>query len=246
MQYESMVEALECTKCQNEITIESMNADVEKGVYLTADYPPYFRDQSTMDEHVSPDTITIWDRAPGWWTLQSLAQGLKYYRLVEDNLDLEQKNNPGIDDDLACSWAHYQVDFHIRQHYLARCGVLTLCRDTTDIQQLRQWQWQMADIDAAASDNTKAAPKGDRQTGWPDDDNREMAHQSAKWHRDGRLRRKYLKEAYAKWEAIKKQRRLEWETARKEEELKKVRELDCEASESPVPTKKRALSSTDC
>lgn len=187
-----------------------MALDIERGVYITTHYPPYFQTNLTSEENISPFDTAIRSKNPSHWRRLTLTQRQRYYDLVEQNLNqtLDEKKAQTLDPDTAVLFAHYQVDYHIRQHYLARRGVLTLCRDSRDLQQLRRWQWKMADIDAGETAQPvsieDAAQRGWR---WPDDANLEMMHQNIMWKRSSRARLKRVREVRARWAVIMEERR---------------------------------------
>lgn len=187
-----------------------MALDIERGVYITTQYPPYFQTNLTSEESISPFDTAIRSKDPSYWRRLTLTQRQRYYDLVELNLNqtLREEKAQAIDPETAVLFANYQVDYHIRQHYLARRGVLTLCRDTKDLQQLRQWQWKMTDIDTGAmvqSVSIEAAVQ--RGWRWPDDANLEMMHQNIMWKRSSRARLKRVREARARWAVIMEERR---------------------------------------
>ncbi|KAJ5637134.1 hypothetical protein N7490_007013 [Penicillium lividum] len=181
-----------------------MNTDIEQGKYITANYPPFFPNTNTRDENISPFDTTTPNKNLSHWKVISEPQRQRYYHIVEHGLDALKSE--ATDPNLAILFAHYQVDYHIRQHYLACRGVLTLCRDATDMQSLRKWQWRMNRIDTIP-DESQARPKGPRPLGWPNDENLEMAHQVQLWKKSWRARQKHLEEVRARWAVIMEERR---------------------------------------
>lgn len=254
---EALDEALQCTVCQNLITEMSMNHDINKGSYIATSYPPYFLHESTRDDNISPLTPTPKENNHSYWTFMSLSQRQLYYQLVERILNEELNKPIKLDAETAVLFAHYQVDFHIRQHYLARRGVLTMCRNTSDMNQLRKWQWNMAEIDAVTKGTTvKSWPKGSRQLGWPNDGNLEMAHQTHLWRKSWRARRKRVEDVRAKWAIVMEERRRQREMLKLKElatitvrlycrgELLDVRELQRARCSYPLPVKERGAQSS--
>lgn len=192
-----------------------MTIDIKNGNYNVKHYPPFFQSNLTNDESISPFDTTAQSEDPTYWKGISLPQRQRYYELVEQNLNKVLDETKEINPDVAVLFAHYQVDYHVRQHCLARRGVLTLCRDNSDLQQLRRWQWKMSDIDSVCSPKTaETEPTGARQLGWPSDKNLEMTHQHIMWKRSSRARLTRVKEVRARWAIImeerRKQRELLW------------------------------------
>ncbi|KAJ5089101.1 hypothetical protein N7532_007785 [Penicillium argentinense] len=224
---EVLEEALICTKCQITVTEAIMKLDVDNGAYIDAHYPPFFANTRTRDDNISPlhaDSSKTKYEDPSWWRKISFSQRERYYAMVEENLNRSLNENKDIDPEVAVLFAHYQVDYHIRQHYLARRGVLSLCRNASDLQDLRTWQWDMAAIDRInmgkdidVSDPDEGWLPEERQWGWPGDRNLEKAHQVPMWKRNSPVRRKRLRAVRAKWAIIMEERRKQ-----REELLKKT------------------------
>ncbi|KAJ5182536.1 hypothetical protein N7492_000152 [Penicillium capsulatum] len=247
---EALDEALQCVSCENLITEMSMSNDISRGSYITTSYPPYFLHRCTRDDNISPLTPTPLENDQSYWNCMSPIQRQRYYQLVETILNEELQKPVRLDAERAVLFAHYQVDFHIRQHHLARRGVLTMCRNTSDMHQLRKWQWNMAEIDAVTKHTTvKTWPKGSRQLGWPNDGNLEMAHQTHMWRKSWRARRKRVEAVRAKWAIIMEERRRQREMLKLKElatvtvrlycggELRDVRELQRTRCRVPLPIK---------
>lgn len=185
-----------------------MALDIERGVYITTHYPPFFQTNLTSEESVSPFDVKPIAQTPSHWKRLSPFQRHRYYQLVEQKLNQTLDEQEPTDPETAILFAHYQVDYHIRQHLLARRGVLTLCRDAKDVQQLRQWQWRMTNIDSAQSCTTgDIEDTGYRGWGWPGDTNLETVHQNIMWKRSSRARQKRVREVRARWAVIMEERR---------------------------------------
>lgn len=193
-----------------------MAVDIERGVYIASHYPPYFQTNLTAEENVSPFDTPIQSQDPSYWKRVSSDQRQRYYLLVEQTLNQSLDGDKTIGPETAILFAHYQVDYHIRQHYLARRGVLTLCRDGKDLQQLRQWQWSMSDIDSfqSPSEVVDIETTTTREWGWPNDTNLEMMHQQLMWKLSSRKRMKRLREVRARWAVIMEERRRQRELLR--------------------------------
>lgn len=233
-----------------------MRHDINKGSYIATSYPPYYLYESTRDDNISPFGPAPEEVNESYWNFMSLPQRQVYYELVEKNLNEELKKPIKLDPETAVLFAHYQVDFHIRQHHLARRGVLTMCRNTSEMNELRNWQWNMAEIDAVTKDTTaKTWPKGSRQIGWPNDGNLEMAHQTHMWKKTWRVRRKRVEVVRARWAVIMEERRRQRERQLKELAtitvrfycrgvLMDVRELQWPQTPFPLPVKERGTQSS--
>ncbi|KAJ5980888.1 hypothetical protein N7481_008186 [Penicillium waksmanii] len=211
---EALEEALGCTKCQITITEAIMKGDINDGVYNSSHYPPFFVNKRTRDDNISPLDTETKHTDPTWWRRISVSQRERYYVLVENNLNRALEETKNADPEAAVLFAHYQVDYHIRQHHLARRGVLNLCRDSNDLHELRSWQWDMAAIDRLISgkeievtDEDEGWLPAERMWGWPTDQNLEKTHQVILWKRSWPTRRKKLKAVRAKWAVIIEERR---------------------------------------
>lgn len=185
-----------------------MTIDIDNGNYNVKRYPPFFQSNVINDESISPFDTTTQSENPTYWNHTSLSQRQRYYKLVEQNLNKVLDETKEIDQEVAVLFSHYQVDYHVRQHYLARRGVMTLCRDNSDLQQLRRWQWKMSDIDSISSAKpAEIEPAGARQWSWPSDKNLEMTYQHIMWKRSSQARLKRVREVRAQWAIIMEERR---------------------------------------
>ncbi|KAJ5134877.1 hypothetical protein N7448_000100 [Penicillium atrosanguineum] len=206
--FEALDEALGCEKCQIAVAKDIMAIDINNGNYNVKHYPPFFQSNVINDEGISPFDTSEECNDQTYWKHISQLQRQRYYEIVEQNLNKVLDQTKEMDPETALLFAHYQLDYHIRQHYLARRGVLALCRDTADLQQLRRWQWKMSDIDSAIlSKPAEIELTGARQWGWPSDQNLEMTHQHIMWKRLSRARLKRVREVRARWAIIMEERR---------------------------------------
>ncbi|KAJ5716523.1 hypothetical protein N7493_008434 [Penicillium malachiteum] len=207
---ESIEEALSCEKCTLCITEAIMRVDIESGAYDASQYPPSFSNPSKRDENISPFDTSTPNTNLSLWKVITTSQRQRYYELVEQNLNNRLDAEDPTDAELAILFAHYRVDYHIQQHYLARRGVLTLCRDSKDMHALRKWQWRMSETDAVLQQDRKdqrAWPKGCSQVGWPNDDNLQMLHATILWKKSWRARQKHLEQVRIQWAKIMEERR---------------------------------------
>ncbi|KAJ6107162.1 hypothetical protein N7523_008485 [Penicillium sp. IBT 18751x] len=206
--FEALDEALSCEKCQIAVAKDTMAIDIDNGTYNVKHYPPFFQSNVISQESISPNDITIKCDDQTYWKHISSSQRQRYYEIVERNLNKVLDQTKEIDPETALLLAHYQLDYHVRQHHLARRGVLTLCRDSADVQQLRRWQWKISDIYSATSSKPADIElAGARQWGWPSDQNLEMTHQHIMWKRLSRNRLKRVREVRARWAIIMEERR---------------------------------------
>ncbi|KAJ5737655.1 uncharacterized protein N7483_002780 [Penicillium malachiteum] len=208
--YESIEEALSCQKCTLCITEDIMRVDIKNGTYDTSKYPPSFSNPSTRDDDISPFDTSTPKNNLSHWTVITIPQHQRYYELVEKNLNNRIDAEDTADPELAILFAHYQVDYHIQQHYLARRGILTMCRDSKDMRALWKWQWQMSMTDAGLEQNSndqRPWPNGSRRVDWPNDDNLQMLHATILWKKSWRARKEHLEQVRIKWAAIMEERR---------------------------------------
>ncbi|KAJ5947920.1 hypothetical protein N7466_000935 [Penicillium verhagenii] len=207
----ALEEALGCRKCPLSVTEASMKADIDQGKYITTNYPPFFTNANTRDENISPLDTTTPNKHLSHWKVISDTQRQLYYKTVEHTLDSQLHEEEATDPELAILFAHYKVDFHIRQHYLAHRGVLTLCRDATDMQSLRKWQWRMDKIDKLSPSEEEEVKqvrhKMPRPLGWPKDESLELMHQTHLWKKSWKSRQKRVEDVRARWAIIMEERR---------------------------------------
>ncbi|KAJ5919664.1 hypothetical protein N7454_009499 [Penicillium verhagenii] len=208
----ALEEALGCRKCPLSVTEASMKADIDQGKYITTNYPPFFTNANTRDENISPLDTTTPNKHLSHWKIISDPQRQLYYKTVEHTLDAQLHEDEATDPELSILFAHYKVDFHIRQHYLAHRGVLTLCRDATDMQSLRKWQWRMDKIDKLPPSEEEEEVKQvrhkmPRPLGWPNDESLELMHQTHLWKKSWKSRQKRVEEVRARWAIIMEERR---------------------------------------
>ncbi|CAI7604797.1 unnamed protein product [Penicillium glandicola] len=198
----ALQEALECTECGDlHINPYMMYVDIAAGSYITSQYPPSFVSKSEVDDNISPfDTdlsahqninLTFWEDITD-------AQEKRYYDKIDSILKRTEVESGKPADEATILFAHYQVDFHIRQHYLVPRSFLNLCRSKHDIIALNRWKWENA-----VADETAFAECRDWGVGWVHEPSNSIGHQIAAWLMGERKREAHLAEVQARWAEIK-------------------------------------------
>lgn len=198
----ALQDALECTECGDLHIIPYMlNADIAAGSYITSEYPPFFSSKSTSDnDSISPfdtDIVVHQNNNATFWDDITPAQKQRYYDKIDIILKKAEAESGKPIDEATVLFAHYQVDFHIRQHYLAPRSILNLCRSKDDIRALNHWQWK-----CAAEDETALAEFPDWGVGWRHEPSNSIGQQIAAWRMGERKREKHLAEVKARWAEI--------------------------------------------
>lgn len=194
--------ALECTECRDLHIIPYMlNADIASGSYITSEYPPFFASESTPDnDSISPfdaDIVVHQNNNATFWDSITPSQQQHYYDKIDTILKKAEAESGKPIDEATVLFAHYQVDFHIRQHYLAPRSILNLCRSKDDIRALNHWQWK-----CAVADETAFTEFPDWGVGWMHEPSNSIGHQIAAWRMGERRREKHLAEVKARWAEI--------------------------------------------
>ncbi|KAJ5958387.1 uncharacterized protein N7479_005537 [Penicillium vulpinum] len=201
----ALQEALECTGCKHlHIIPYMMNADIAAGSYITSEYPPFFASKSVSDEHISPfdtDTAAYQNNNTTFWGDITSSQQHYYYNKIDSILKKAEAESGKPTDEATVLFAHYQVDFHIRQHYLAPQSILNLCRSKDDVRALNYWQWR-----TAAADETAFEDVPGWGVGWVHEPSNSIGHQIAAWRKGERKREKHLAEVKARWAEINEER----------------------------------------
>ncbi|KAJ5462954.1 hypothetical protein N7475_007898 [Penicillium sp. IBT 31633x] len=201
---DALQEALKCTECKDlHITPYMMNADITAGSYLISQYPPFFACKSVQDEYVSPlDTKPCQSDDATFWQDITVSQQQQYYDKIDVILGKTEAQSGKPIDEATVLFAHYQVDFHIRQHYLGPRSVLNLCRTDKEITDLNYWEWENAN-----SDGTAVAEDPDWGVGWKLDPSNSIGHQIAAWRKGEQAREQHLADVKAQWVNIMEERR---------------------------------------
>lgn len=201
----ALQDALECTQCRDlHIIPYMMNVDIAAGSYITSQYPPFFAGKSVPDDSISPfdtDIVAHQNKNATFWEDITPSQQHHYYDKIDTILKKAETESGKPADEATVLFAHYQVDFHIRQHYLAPRSILNLCRSKDDIRALTHWQWK-----TAVSDETAFAEFRDWGVGWVHEPSNSIGHQIAAWRVGEERREKHLAEVKARWAEIKDER----------------------------------------
>ena len=200
----ALQEALECTKCNHvEIIPFMMNVDVEMGIYITTQYPPYFANKSAPIDEICPlDATSHQAEAMTFWKDITLSQQQHYYEQVDAIIKRTEAESGWPATEATVLFAHYQVDFHIRQHYLAPKSLLNICREKKDVLELRHWQWETAESEGSAF-----AEDPEFGVGWVNDPTNSLDQQYEGWKMRESQREHRLVNSKAQWAEIQNERR---------------------------------------
>jgi hypothetical protein len=200
----SLQEALECTKCkQLEITPYMMKTDIAMGLYTATKYPPYFSNKAAPVEEICPlDTKSPQHEAATFWKDITFSQQQCYYEQVDAIIKRTELESGHPATEATVLFAHYQMDSHIRQHYLAPKSMLNLCRDKQDVMELRHWQWENAESEGFALESDPHFG-----VGWVSDPTNSLALQYEGWKMNEGRRESHLLDTKARWAEIQTERR---------------------------------------
>ncbi|PYH31129.1 uncharacterized protein BO87DRAFT_315863 [Aspergillus neoniger CBS 115656] len=144
----SLQEALSCTSC----TITRIPKDIYyddriKGIYDASRDPPFLTPgltTTTEDKEIPPDEIpptpkegkgNKQEQSPTYTHLLTPTQEQSYSTQLQIYLSHDPTNDH--------KFAKYLVDYHIHIHYLLRRSMLGLCRDVTDLYEMKDWMKRM-------------------------------------------------------------------------------------------------------
>ncbi|XRM38434.1 hypothetical protein ABZX51_001851 [Aspergillus tubingensis] len=144
----SLQEALSCTSC----TITRIPKDIYyddriKGIYDASRDPPFLipgLTTTTEDKDIPPDEIppaptegkgNKQEQSPTYTHLLTPTQKQSYNTQLQIYLSHDPTNDH--------KFAKYLVDYHIHIHYLLRRSMLGLCRDVTDLYEMKDWMKRM-------------------------------------------------------------------------------------------------------
>lgn len=196
--------ALCCTECKNmEITPYQMNIDVAMNLYITTEYPPYFTDATAPIEQISPlDTGSYRSDCLTFWSDITSSQKNRYYEAVDTIIKKIEAETGQRANEATVLYAHYQVDVHIRQHYMRTQTMLNLCRDKKDVLEMRHWQWEVAESEGTALEKD---PKWG--VGWVWDTTNSLDHQYEGWKLREKERKVHLVNVRSQWAKILEERK---------------------------------------
>ncbi|KAB8274120.1 hypothetical protein BDV30DRAFT_238090 [Aspergillus minisclerotigenes] len=126
--------------------------------------------------------------------------------LYEERIDRFISQDPDRDKELA----RYYVDYHIHVHYMSHRGMLSLCRDNDDRDELKKWMWGLRKYEEIE----RMAGKSDLQipdfsipdkVPWPDDCEL-MEHEEGLWRKWEPSRQRQVQRSKFKWKKIMKER----------------------------------------
>lgn len=172
-------------------------------------------------EGISPLSKPTRKQIPRYARLITPLQRLSYQSCVSDVHDQGRKQGlepvkavKNDEEDEDRRFAYYQVDYHIRLHDRARCSMLTLCRDIEDVRQLRGWEVEIRQLDAAeagvvdySDPTTTSTTTAAAATTTSAENELFTVHQTALWKRRWRLRQRRVNEARRKWAQIMAERK---------------------------------------
>ncbi|GAB1206036.1 hypothetical protein APSETT445_004717 [Aspergillus pseudonomiae] len=126
--------------------------------------------------------------------------------LYEERIDRYISQDPNRDKELA----RYRVDYHIHVHYMFHRGMLSLCRDNDDRDELKKWMWglrQYEELERMAGDSGLQIPDfsiPDRAP-WPENCGL-MEHEEGLWRKWEPSRQRQVQRSKFKWKKIMKER----------------------------------------
>ncbi|KAJ6070408.1 hypothetical protein N7467_011727 [Penicillium canescens] len=221
-QLQALQGALDCPGCEYAQNVSNSMMLIDETVlktYNTSSYPYHFINKITRCEDIDicplstePQTEEI----PTFW--EDIPASLRkcYYEQLEVIIDRYTKKGAKLteyeighlDEDEVVLLAHYQMDYHIQQHYVCHRSWVNLCRDENDLRELQSFQWKMAVFSGAWDEQMKANGLKWRE-GWANDYNRGFEQQTEYWKEREYAREKQTATAKAHWAYIQKLRRMQ-------------------------------------
>lgn len=199
----ALQEALKCTECADlHITPYMMEADISAGSYITTHYPPHFAFKNVQDDEISPFDTEPQQTDKTFWQDISLPQQQQYLDKVDALIKKAGADSSNPVDEATVLFAHYQVDFHIRQHHLNPRSFFNICHSKAEIADLHDWEWKVAE-----ADGTNLVEDPDWGVGWKHEPSNSLGHQIAAWQKGQRARVEHLAEVRAQWALIQEERR---------------------------------------
>ncbi|KAJ5775364.1 uncharacterized protein N7511_000375 [Penicillium nucicola] len=218
-QLAALQEALDCPGCEYADNVSHSMMLIDEKVlktYHTSSYPYHFINKVTRSEDIRVCPLSTEppsEEIPTFWDDISLSLRQRYYKKLEliigrynkKGAKLNEKKIGHLDEDEVVRLAHYQMDYHIQQHYLRHRSCLTLCRDEDDLRQMQSFQWSIAAANGELKQEMKA--KGLKwRDGWVNDYNHGFEQQTEFWEERGLEREKQVATARARWAYIQKLR----------------------------------------
>lgn len=218
-QLQALQRALDCPGCEYAHNVSNSMMSIDETVlktYNTSSYPYHFINKITRCEDIDICPLSTEPQAeeiPTFWEEIPASLRKRYYKQLEIIIDRYTKKGAKLteyevghlDEDEVVRLAHYQMDYHIQQHYLCHRSWLNLCRDENDIRELQSFQWEMAALSGDWDEQMKANGLKWRE-GWANDYNRGFEQQTEYWEERKYAREKQMATAKARWAYIQKLR----------------------------------------
>jgi hypothetical protein len=216
-QLQALKEALDCPGCDYANNVSKSMLLIDETVlktYDTLSYPYHFINQVTTDTTLCPlSTEPAIEENPTFWEEIPDPLRKRYYKQLE--VIINRYNTEGarlteyevghLDKDEVFCLAHYQLDYHIQQHYLRNRSWVSLCRDEDDLLKLQSYQWKMAALGGDWKERMK--PNGvNWREGWANDYNRGFEQQIEFWGKQEPQREKQVAMTRERWAYIQKLR----------------------------------------
>ncbi|KAJ5318981.1 uncharacterized protein N7506_011685 [Penicillium brevicompactum] len=198
----ALQEALQCKTCKMGASPYKMASDIKEGIYITSRYPPYFANKLESIEEISPlDASSRQPRNLSFWSDITYSQQRQYFEAVDAIIQKAEAANGKAASEAIVVYAHYQVDSHIRQHYMGTQSVFNMCRDKQDIADLHEWQWEVAAVDEPA-----ATSNPDWGVDWASDPTNSLYEQYDGWKAREAQREDHLAIVRSQWARIQLER----------------------------------------
>ncbi|KAJ5317799.1 hypothetical protein PENANT_c004G07506 [Penicillium antarcticum] len=218
-QLQALREALDCPGCEYADKVSKYMMTIDETVlktYDTSSYPYHFINKVMRNKDICVCPLSTEppsEEIPTFWEEISSSLRKRYYKQLgiiigkykKKGSQLNETETGHLDKGEVVRLAHYQLDYHIQQHYLRHRSCLTLCRDEDDLGQMQSFQLKIA---AANGDwEQELKPSGQIwRDGWLNDYNRGFEQQTTFWEERGHEREKQIETARARWAYIQKLR----------------------------------------
>lgn len=116
------------------------------------------------------------------------------------------RDNPEHPDpEMTTMLGFYQVDYHIHLHYITGRGILSFCRDVTDVHALRKWRAEVTSPSGPGDEDDGPGGRTRQRRGlWSDGP--EFMDQISLWRRRWRERRARVEDTRHRWAGITERR----------------------------------------